>query len=95
MEGVEMLNVSPHSWNTAKDAFKEYNVPFLEDAWNKGEIFRFVTDPVKYKKDFGYAKTFGQEIEWLKGKLGKKIEEVIDTKSGTIDLSKYNKLQGK
>ncbi|GIV35541.1 MAG: hypothetical protein KatS3mg031_3076 [Chitinophagales bacterium] len=77
-----------------KNLIADTNV-FLEEAWNKGEILRFVTDPVKYKKEFGYAKTFGQEIEWLESKLGKKIEEVIDPKSGTIDLSKYNKLQGK
>jgi len=70
---------------------------FIEKAWNKGEIFRFVTDPVKFKqtvKDWN-KQTFGKEIEWLEGKLGKKIEEVIDSKTGTIDLSKYNKLQGK
>jgi len=91
-----MLNVSRHSWNTAKDAFKEYNVPFLEDAWNKGEIFRFVTDPVKYKEiikvnEKARESTFAKEIEWIESKLGKKIEEVIDTKTGTIDLSKFKK----
>ncbi len=79
-----------------KNLIADTNV-FLEEAWNKGEILRFVTDPVKFKrtvKDWN-KQTFGQEIEWLESKLGKKIEEVIDPKSGTIDLSKYNKLQGK
>jgi len=107
MEGVEMLNVSSHSWNTAemeavkagKGAFEKYNVPFLEDAWKKGEIFRFVTDPVKYKemlKQAGKwsakeADTFGKELLWLEERSGKSISEMIDTKTGTIDLSKYNK----
>lgn len=55
-----------------------------------------MTDPVKYKEiikvnEKARESTFAKEIEWIESKLGKKIEEVIDTKTGTIDLSKFKK----
>ncbi len=78
-----------------KNLIADTNV-FLEEAWNKGEILRFVTDPVKFKQMMkvdqkARESTFAKEINWIESKLGKNIEDVIDSKTGTIDLSKFKK----
>ncbi|GIV35539.1 MAG: hypothetical protein KatS3mg031_3074 [Chitinophagales bacterium] len=78
-----------------KNLIADTNV-FLEEAWNKGEILRFVTDPVKFKQMMkvdqkARESTFAKEINWIESKLGKNIEDVIDSKKGTIDLSKFKK----
>jgi RHS repeat-associated protein len=98
LEGVNMLDVegvSPEDWknkyNTktkeGQDNFwKDFNKKFLDDAIERGDVIRLVSDPTKKGNlidQNGMQTTFGREYEYLKGKG-------YDYNSNTNEMEKGN-----
>lgn len=74
--GFNLLNVPDELSNApGVDFWNDYNVPFLDEAIGRGDIFYLATEPnqdsmFRFNKDTGlYERTgFGKEIEYLKEK---------------------------
>lgn len=74
--GFNLLNVPDKLSNTpGVDFWNDYNVPFLDEAIGRGDIFYLATEPnqdsmFRFNKDTSlYERTeFGKEIEYLKEK---------------------------
>ena len=105
VDGLKFLNVDKATQNVAGqvkylegksyDFFEDFNLPFLEEAVQRGDKIRFTSNPLDPENLFlngvgGARTTFGKEIQFIEKKLGRSLKPGESTVDFTKKLEKVN-----